>query len=615
MIRSYAIIPFFAMTILQMLHAQTPTISENITQIDNGAVSMYCPLDTLRDFVYLKTTGVLQGSRLRMKIGQPRLAFGKTWYRMYEEGSHLPMQAWYRNDIDGLHILQDSLGKWLTDRICLPAVVKKGDVFLGGRVSETGTVDCNGVIRKTATVNFEPFSAITWIDSIGILEVTKGNESCFLIATDGYRSDLNDPHPPEFEIPFMPGDVLVYSAVPEPESGDVTLVATRSHTRNSTFRVDRWTVIDGDYGYVLTDWVYSSVGYYFEIDTMGCVTVNDTRLAQTSCQLYPAYIPRGRQVMLNYVEWDVSRLIDTTVFGVPTRGYELVKDGWQRRVITERFGEIFHNGLMLISAVVRDTMFNRDTTQRQYLPLCVGNRYVYHRQFPDMRIDRDVVMTVTADSILDGRQYFHLEGEGPLSGWYRSDPTGVYRYRSEGEVRVVQGNASLGSLNANGMVVDTATVTGLSKPRFSITMYENVTVAKSSYDWLEGVGLTNKYFWGNASGSDEYNLVSAVVCGEEYGTPTLTESAASLPDTPAISAVYPHPIAELGTVEFILPQACHVRLELTDMLGRQVMLLQDTEMPAGTHHALFNKTEAPAGLYILWLRTPGHIVTDKLLVR
>lgn len=44
---------------------------------------------------------------------------------------------------------------------------------------------------------------------------------------------------------------------------------------------------------------------------------------------------------------------------------------------------------------------------------------------------------------------------------------------------------------------------------------------------------------------------------------------------------YPNPFRGRTTVQFALPEASHVTLAVYDVLGRQVALLVDGELPAG----------------------------------
>ncbi len=63
---------------------------------------------------------------------------------------------------------------------------------------------------------------------------------------------------------------------------------------------------------------------------------------------------------------------------------------------------------------------------------------------------------------------------------------------------------------------------------------------------------------------------------------------------------YPNPFNPQTTITIGLPASSHVRISVHDMLGRQVALLHNGELPAGiTHTFTFNGAELASGAYLL----------------
>lgn len=71
-----------------------------------------------------------------------------------------------------------------------------------------------------------------------------------------------------------------------------------------------------------------------------------------------------------------------------------------------------------------------------------------------------------------------------------------------------------------------------------------------------------------------------------------------IPDTYALGANYPNPFNPTTSIQYALPQAEYVRLEVFDMLGRPVATLVDSHRSAGTYTVSFNAAGLPSGTYL-----------------
>ncbi len=411
----------------------------------------------------------------------------------------------------------------------------------------------------------------------------------------------------EFTPPFEAGDILVYWIDPD-------YVPYLKHFIISTSERGRYW---GDKETWFNGWRYypfiksgeECYHHRFSTDSLGYV-LHEGESLRSEFHLYPAFIPVNQQVELNDETWDVVRIMDTVILNTATRAFVLERDGLQR-IITERFGETamrMTDGemkLSLSSAVIRDTSYNRDTTQRIYMPLCIGNRYVYHRYFDDVLIE-ETLTEVVGDTIIEGDTYYHLVGNGPLVGWFRCDPEGLYRRETSTTQLVIQGDASLGSRTTNGMISDTGSVSPFPNQERSyyyasdgyyIPHYVNNRI------WLAGLGLQSQRIWDYAIGEDKYTFIWGVICGEEYGVIVSAEDDAILPASTSITSIHPHPLREHGTVSFSLPQPDHIRLTVHDLLGRRILTLSDSHMPAGSHQAVIDASSLRPGIYFCILRT------------
>jgi hypothetical protein len=77
---------------------------------------------------------------------------------------------------------------------------------------------------------------------------------------------------------------------------------------------------------------------------------------------------------------------------------------------------------------------------------------------------------------------------------------------------------------------------------------------------------------------------------------------------------YPNPVRQQGTLEYALPEAREVTLEVYDMLGRQVATLEQGRKKAGRHTARLETSRLSSGVYFGRLEAGGETRTQKITV-
>lgn len=95
---------------------------------------------------------------------------------------------------------------------------------------------------------------------------------------------------------------------------------------------------------------------------------------------------------------------------------------------------------------------------------------------------------------------------------------------------------------------------------------------------------------------------------------TATESGSELPEGLGLSAPWPNPTRGAATVSWSLDRSESVRLELFDMLGRRVRILEDGVHPAGPHESRLDAATLGPGVYRLRLRAGDRVATRSLVV-
>ncbi len=78
-------------------------------------------------------------------------------------------------------------------------------------------------------------------------------------------------------------------------------------------------------------------------------------------------------------------------------------------------------------------------------------------------------------------------------------------------------------------------------------------------------------------------------------------------DIPELLPNFPNPFNPVTTIRFGLAERMRVRLAVFDMLGREVHVLIDDDLPAGFHEAPFDAGSLASGMYMYRLETPDAV--------
>jgi len=101
----------------------------------------------------------------------------------------------------------------------------------------------------------------------------------------------------------------------------------------------------------------------------------------------------------------------------------------------------------------------------------------------------------------------------------------------------------------------------------------------------------------------------------EYASSVDTEEpGVELPRAYSLNQNYPNPFGAQTTIQFSIPAAQDVRLEVYDVLGRRVSVLHDGGLPAGQHEVRFEAPNLTNGMYLYRLTTPGGSVTKSMVL-
>ncbi|MBI5647110.1 MAG: hypothetical protein HY962_09250 [Ignavibacteriae bacterium] len=364
-------------------------------------------------------------------------------------------------------------------------------------------------------------------------------------------------------------------------------------------------------------------------------------------ELFPASAPavdtfhlmsqRGRDDTLRHV---VTRRFDTTLFDRSVHAYSFVsppsseESAHTETTVADSFGLVrtvyigYADTISLRSCVIDGRMYNWEHTTRRYMELCDGNVYQWHaygRNWLGQTYDYHQKVTLRADTIIDGRQYF----SGSLFGTIHQGDSGLYQLPlASGAVPLLlPGNATIGTPTGAlgpdarpGIVVDTATrwYEGRERHFLNISLWPTMGEgAGYTQLWAEGIGLVSLTNFDSPWGG-RYALNYANICGTKLGTyvgPTSMESATAEPSMQQL--IHPNPFAAtVGTnIRFTLDGTAprHVILSLHDALGRHVATLLDQDLMPGEHHVPFKPVSIAPGFYLSTLCIGGRTVTTTLV--
>jgi hypothetical protein len=77
---------------------------------------------------------------------------------------------------------------------------------------------------------------------------------------------------------------------------------------------------------------------------------------------------------------------------------------------------------------------------------------------------------------------------------------------------------------------------------------------------------------------------------------------------------YPNPFNPNTKIRYSVPNRQYVNLTVYDLLGREITVLVNGEMEAGSHEAHFNATNLPSGTYLYCLQTADKVETRKMVL-
>jgi len=239
-----------------------------------------------------------------------------------------------------------------------------------------------------------------------------------------------------------------------------------------------------------------------------------------------------------------------------------------------------------------------------------STRSVTIRFEPDSIGDRSATWRINSDDPDENPLDISLYGYGeinieppppptlisPQDGTIRNDPSPEFVW-----------NSIIGH-NVNQYKIQLDTTSTFSSPinHWTIDTSWVVTPELSEGEWFWRVRAHNDAGWGSYSEHWSYTYDDTVAI--------IDETNINLPKFFTLSQSYPNPFNPTTTIEYALPEASHVTLDVYDILGREVEALVNEQQQAGYHSIIWNASDQTSGMYFYKIQAGDFTETKKMLL-
>jgi endoglucanase len=140
---------------------------------------------------------------------------------------------------------------------------------------------------------------------------------------------------------------------------------------------------------------------------------------------------------------------------------------------------------------------------------------------------------------------------------------------------------------------------------------------KISLAMKSGASADPRIFWNSSEAGNNPPQLVLNTTTTAVAQPAIIASLVDRSTTPATAGTtlqsYPNPFRQSSTIVFSMEQSGHVYLSVFDITGKEVAVLVNGNLGAGSHRASFEPGRLAAGLYTLKLVHNGKVITSKLI--
>ena len=300
------------------------------------------------------------------------------------------------------------------------------------------------------------------------------------------------------------------------------------------------------------------------------------------------------------------------------------------------------NFIIIVSFIITCSTLAQDTNIIKYLPLQVGNVWVYSGTSATTYCHGGVWIDkykIISTSIINNKTYYiyehsrvYTEGTcGSTISLFLNDAPirvdsltmNVYKILScgsnneyfEDSLKSNLHDTALGCFRRD-VCSDTSwfTLCGISRPAKSF--YTGSTETGAIQRYAEGIGLVS--YWYYCGGTMQFYLrgcvINGILCGDTSIPVGIEKVGTTVPNSFSLSQNYPNPFNPITKIKFQIAKLGDARLIIYDALGRKVATLVNEQLQPGTYEADWDASNYPSGVYFYKLETDRFTVTKKLVL-
>ena len=152
---------------------------------------------------------------------------------------------------------------------------------------------------------------------------------------------------------------------------------------------------------------------------------------------------------------------------------------------------------------------------------------------------------------------------------------------------------------------------------FSLISGKGSMTSAGKYSWTpvaEDKGTTNtvQVRVSDANNFLVYSETSAILTVENFITGV--QNSEEVPQNFVVSQNYPNPFNPSTTIQFGIPSASNVRAVVYNVLGAEVAVLINGNLPAGYHQFTFDASNLPSGLYLCRIQADNMTLVKKMIL-
>jgi hypothetical protein len=262
-----------------------------------------------------------------------------------------------------------------------------------------------------------------------------------------------------------------------------------------------------------------------------------------------------------------------------------------------------------------------------YFPLAVGNKWIYKRFHLPAAEYSYLQMTVKKDTIVNGVKYYWLHHTPPqVDYWARIDTTnGILYHYIESPVSYIKLSASQGD-TMNYVCSGSVDTVYFNTPTNIKKFYKDLSVPGNNSEGIEiqfakNFGQSYYYYYYSSFTGSQYLyawLEGCVINGVLYGDTTfpvgITNISNEMPEGYRLSQNYPNPFNPATQIKFDISKSSFINLTIYDVNGREISVLVNEDLHAGSYTADWDASAYPSGVYFYKIITVDYSETKKMVL-